>query len=218
MLRPVLNAVALSAAWLALAGCGGGGGTVPAGGESPPPDARANFDRQFDRVLGIGPTLTPLTGQAAYAGQVRILTDLNPLDPREAVVGDLTMAVDFDAAVDPIFAEAGGFAGRVNGQATTLEGTLSTANARYGPNEIVAELLPVPEGQLPVTQTGVFVQMEGRLQEPSGAMTGDATLVLRDSFFSGADGAAIFGQANGSLMPDSGDGKLLGGSFYADRQ
>lgn len=212
-----------------LAGClglgsnGGGGGVAaaqPAGaGAGGAPKSLNAFEREHDRVARLGQSTTPIKGEADYKGQVEVLTNANPQDTKEAVYGDLAMHVNFGAARNPISGTVGNFEGNIEGKPVSINGTLSTANAKAS----AANDIPVTTFNLPapavgtVTQTGIAATFRGKLDDPSTRMSGEAEMTLLGSF-SGATGEGVFGSNGVMIQPDKGAMIITGGRFYADRQ
>jgi hypothetical protein len=160
-------------------------------------------------------TQTRLTGTANYTGQVSVRTNANSANTDEAVVGDLDMAINFDANSNPINATVDNLQGEVDGTQTTIAGTLSTANATNQVNAISATDLNIP-GQGTATITGLSVGLEGTLSDPSGTLSGDALMTLQGNFV-GANGASVFGANAVGIRPNTGADIITGGTFYGNR-
>ncbi|MBU2360207.1 MAG: hypothetical protein KKB02_14980, partial [Alphaproteobacteria bacterium] len=152
-----------------------GGGTT--GGTTK--SSQAAFDaKALSYNAGLVPTSRPISGAATYKGEISMLTLANPSDQTEALIGNLDMGVNFGSGVaNPVTATAGNFAGKVNGQATTVKGTLSTANALANDaNSVTATTTPAG------TITGLAATLRGTISDPSGALSGDARMILGGNF------------------------------------
>lgn len=208
---------------LSLAGCLGssnsGGGAAAGGGGGANPAA---FKTAYDAALRPtqGRTLTPLSGTADYSGQVEILTNENPADTKEAIYGDLKMAVNFGANVKrPVSGTIGNFAGKFGGEDIKLDGTLSTANAKASdPNFVTSTEITLPA---PASGTRTLTSMGGTftgdLSDPDSKLTGRTELIVSGDFY-GTGGEGIVGMAGGSVAPSSGAARIVGGPAYANKQ
>ena len=186
------------------AGGGGGGGSLTA------------YETAFNTASQTnGPTQTRLTGTANYTGQVSVRTNANAANTDEAVVGDLDMAINFDANSDPINATVDNLQGEIDGAQTAIAGTLSTANATNQVNAISATQVNIP-GQGASTITGLSVGLEGTLSDPSGTLSGDTLMTLQGNFV-GANGASVFGANAVAIRPNTGPDIITGGTFYSNR-
>jgi len=186
-----------------------GGGTTGGGSTS----TQAAFDATSQSYIFLLPTSQPITGTASYTGEISVLTLANTADPTEAVVGDLDMNVNFGSGVvNPVTATAGNFSGNVDGQATTVIGTLSTANAIAGDiNQVTAQ------STVAGTITGATAILRGTVSDPSGALSGDARMIL-NAGFKEADGAKLSGGHQTTIFPTGGGTTIAtAGSLYADK-
>ncbi len=189
-----------------------GGGTTggTTGGST---STQAAFDTKSQSYIFLVPTSRPITGTANYTGEISMLTQANAADAAEAVVGNLNMGVNFGSGVtNPVTATAGNFSGNVNGQATTLTGTLSTANAIAGDvNSVTATTNQVG------TITGVTATLRGAVSGPGGGLSGDARMILNGNLKE-AGGAKISGGHQTTIFPTGGGTSIAtGGSLYADK-
>lgn len=186
------------------AGSGGGGGSLTA------------YETAFNAASQThGPTQTRLTNTATYSGQVKVLTGLNVGNADEAVVGDLEMAINFDANSNPITATVDNLEGEVDGTQTTVAGTLSTANATNQINTITESQVNIP-GQGASTFTGMSVGLEGTLSDPTGNLSGEALMTMQGNFV-GPDGESVFGANSVGIRPTTGPDIIVGGTFYGNR-
>lgn len=193
-----------------------GGGSAGGGGGSAGGGSLAAYQASFDTASQTaGPTQTRLTGTANYTGQVSVRTNANAANADEAVVGDLDMAINFDANSDPIDASVDNLQGEIDGTQTTISGTLSTANATNQVNAISATNVNIP-GQGPVTITGISVGLEGTLSDPTGTLSGEALMTLQGNFV-GTNGASVFGANGVGIRPSSGANIITGGTFYGNQ-
>ncbi len=191
-------------------GAGGGGGGGGGGGSLSAYETAFNSASQTNQ-----PTQTAITGTASYTGQVKVLTNANAADAKEAIVGDLNMTINFDSNNRPVDATVNNFAGEVNGVQTSVAGSLTTANAPTQINTITASVVNLPVIG-PVTTTGLSVGMEGALSDPTGTLTGDALMILQGTFV-GANGASVFGSNSVIIDPATGANIITGGTFYSNR-
>jgi hypothetical protein len=185
------------------------GGSTTGGG------SLSAYETAFNAANGQLPTLTPITGNATYTGEVNILTNANTGNAQESVTGDLAMAIDFGPNVArPINATVNNIAGKVNGVQTSIAGELSTANAPTGVNAITTSVVNVA-GQ-PTTLTGMSTELQGTLNDPTSTLSGDALMTLQGSF-RGNDGAAVSGASAVAIRPNGAPNIITGGTFYANK-
>ena len=177
---------------------------------------KSAFDKAFQAAQGQLATQTPLTGSASYKGQVSVRTTANAADTDESVYGDLAMTVNFAPnQARPISATVDNISGNINGQATDVAGSLSTANAPTQINAVTATNVNIPiQGQ--ITSTGLSVGMEGKLTDPTGTLSGDALMILQGTMV-GTNGASTFGSNSVVIKPASGANVITGGTFYANK-
>ena len=143
-----------------------------------------------------------------------MLTLANSADATEALVGDLDMNVNFGSGVaNPVTATAGNFSGNVNGVATTVTGTLSTANAITNDVNSVSTTTNAAVG----TITSATATLRGTVSDPTGALSGDARMILNGNFKE-AGGAKLSGGHQTTIFPTGGGTSIAtGGSLYADK-
>lgn len=189
------------------------GGTTTGGTPTGGTTSQAAFDAKSQSYIFLVPTSTPLSGSADYTGEISVLTQANTADPTEAVVGDLDMSVNFGSGVtNPVTATVGNFSGNVNGASTTVSGTLSTANAIANDVNLVTAT-STGAG----TITGATATLRGTITDPSGALSGDARMILNGNFKE-ADGAKMSGGHQTTIFPTGGGTSIAtGGSLYADK-
>lgn len=187
-------------------GAGTPGGGTPGGGAMTP----TQFDAKNIEYIFLPSTTQPLTGTADYAGRVSVLTLANDADATEAVYGDLNMSVDFGTGVtNPITGTVGNFAGKVGGVDTVIGGTLSTANALSNDSNSVTTVSSL---------TSATATFRGAVSDPTGALTGDARMILNGNFKEDG-GAKLSGGHQTTILPsDGGTSIATSGSMFADRQ
>lgn len=189
-----------------------GGGTT-GGSTGGTTSSQAAFDTKSQSYIFLVPTSTELRGSADYTGEISVLTQANAADATEAVVGELDMNVNFGSGVtNPVTATAGNFSGNVNGADTMITGTLSTANAIANDANLVTAA-STGAG----TITSATATLRGTITDPSGALSGDARMILNGNFKE-ADGAKLSGGHQTTIFPTGGGTSIAtGGSLYADK-
>ena len=188
-------------------GEGGGGGTIGLG----------DFDAAFVEAQGRIPTSDmPSSGSATYSGVVQMDMFDQASTPVGAVIGDLSLAVDFDQNLQlgqpANFQNAAvtGTISNITGQTTTGDtilwtGDLNTAQGLTTSSvPIVTNTVSVPGVGDITTRTGTLgAWFGGFVSVESDELTyeGDAYVVLSGSF-TGEGGTGIWGQSQGFLTPD----------------
>ncbi len=196
-------------------GAGAGGGGAGGGG----------FDATSDAIIAQGPTRTPLSGQANYAGELRINTQDASGAGNGSVTGDLALTVDFDATDNPFSGSASGFAGTVGGQQVALDGQLTAQdNTAGGVNFIASDT--VSAAGTSVTTTSFGLNLEGELTEQGTGVTSQV-IAGTNNLFMGPDGQGSAGAMRVDVTDTGGEtsvltgrsgGVGLDGAYHIERQ
>jgi hypothetical protein len=194
---------------------GGGGGGAGGGGGGGGAQLEVDFDAAFNAAINQGPTQTPISGSANYAGELNLSTVDSTGAENGFVVGDLALAVDFDAASNPITGTATNFRGVRDGTDITISGTLDTANST-SINAVSAQTTPLPIGGS-LTVTSMNVSLRGDLTDGEFANTYNAEASLTGPFL-GTGGAATAGAAGVLTDAVGTNGIVAGGQYYANKQ
>jgi hypothetical protein len=194
-------------------GSGGGAGGGAGGGSGAALDT--NFDTAFNAAINQGPTQTPITGTASYVGELNLRTVDATGAENGFAVGDLALAVDFDASSNPISGTATNFRGVRDGTDITIGGTLDTANST-SINEVTDLTTPLPTGGS-ITITNMNVSLRGDLTDDEFGNTYNAEATLNGPFM-GSNGAASAGAAGVLTNSVGTNGIVAGGQYYVNKQ
>ncbi|SMY09671.1 hypothetical protein [Flavimaricola marinus] len=196
--------------------CSSTGGSTTAGGDGED-ITLADFDTAFADAQGRVPTSDMRgSGAATYTGAVQMdLVDQSSA-PVGAVIGDLSLSVDFDQNLQlgqpDNFQNAAvtGTISNITGQTTSGDtidwsGDLTTDNGlSTSIVAIVTTTFPAPGVGEVTTRTGSLgAYFGGPVSVTSDQLTyeGDAYVVLSGSF-TGSGGTGVWGQSQGFLTPD----------------